>query len=94
MSADDNTLTASWLSLSQAAAYAGVAESQVTRARRSGAIGAVRLGYRTFVYTRDDLDQWLGAQYVPAAQPIKKVEDDVTRLAPLPAKRPRAPRAA
>ena len=89
MTQPDSIETSKWMSLEQAAAYAGVASSQVTRARRNGSLGAVRLGYRTFVYKSDELDAWLGAQYVPAT-----VVPLTPRFAPgldvpLPAKRQR-----
>jgi excisionase family DNA binding protein len=89
MSAHDTADATRWMSLEQAAAYAGIAPSQVTRARRNGSLGAVRLGYRTFVYKADDLDAWLSAQYVPATVVPIAPRFTPGLDVPLPAKRQR-----
>lgn len=79
-----------WLSPADAARYAGVPETRLKRAHREGQIGGVRLGYRTLVFRRDDIDAWLSASYEPARWvPVPVSVEASGQLVPLPAKRPR-----
>lgn len=90
-----NTPASPWLSPAAAARYAGVPETFIKRAHREGRLGAAKLGYRTLVFRREDIDAWLTAHYqAPRWVPASTSPETRNQLVPLPAKPARRRRVA